>query len=55
MCFLIQRVFNLLNLTQIINYKILDSVHTGFFIRNQNFITQQNKSSVVRVWSKSLK
>ena len=55
MCFLIQRIFNFLNLTQIINSKLLDSIDTGFFIRNQNFITQQNKSAVVRIWLKSNK
>ena len=55
MCFLIQRVFNFLNLTQILNSKLLDSIDSGFFIRNQNFITQQNKSAVVRIWLKSNK
>jgi len=53
MCFMIQRIFSFLNYSQIINMNILSKADTGFFIRNQNFTTQQNTSGTVRVWAKS--
>lgn len=53
MYFNIQRIFNYLNFSQIKELRTLDSVESGFFIRNQNFITQQNTPQVVRVWSKN--
>lgn len=43
--FFIQRVFNYLNFTQIINFKILNTNQSAFFLRNQNFITQQYTST----------
>jgi hypothetical protein len=49
MCFMIQRIFNFLNYSQIVNSKVLSAADSGFFIRNQNFITQQNTTAVVRV------
>jgi hypothetical protein len=49
MCFMIHRVFNFLNYSQIININILNSIDMGFFIRNQNFMTQQQMSGGVRV------
>ena len=52
MCFMIQRIFAFLNFSQIINMNILTKADTGFFIRNQNFVTQQNTAGAVRVWSK---
>jgi hypothetical protein len=55
MCFMIQRIFNFLNYSQIVNSKVLSAADSGFFIRNQNFITQQNTTAVVRVWSKTKK
>ena len=55
MCFLIHRIFNFLNFSQINNIRTLNSLDMGFFIRNQNYIRQQNISSVVRVWSKLIK
>jgi hypothetical protein len=55
MCFMIHRVFNFLNYSQIININILNSIDMGFFIRNQNFMTQQQMSGGVRVWSKEKK
>ena len=42
MCFFIHRVFIFLNYSQIINFKLLNSMSSSFIIRNQNFINQQN-------------
>ena len=53
MCFMIQRIFAFLNFSQIINMNLLSKADTGFFIRNQNFTSQQNTSGAVRVWIKS--
>lgn len=53
MCFMIHRIFNFLNYSQIINLKLLNNLDTNFFIRTQNFITQQNTAGVVKVWIKS--
>ena len=52
-CFLIQRVFNYLNYSQIINYRLLHSNTSGFIIRNQNFTTQQSMFSSIKQWSKT--
>jgi len=53
MCFMIQRIFVFLNYSQIINIDLLKKADTGFFIRNQNFINQQNTSATTRVWIKN--
>ena len=53
MCFMIQRIFTFLNYSQIVNAGVLSRSDTGFFIRNQNFVSQQNTSGSVRVWAKS--
>ena len=53
MCFMIQRIFSFLNFSQSINMNLLSAADTGFFIRNQNFITQQNTPGVTRVWAKT--
>jgi len=55
MYFLIQRIFNYLNYSQIKEAKTLDSMQSSFFIRSQNFISQQNMPQVVRVWNKKKK
>ena len=52
MCFLIQRVFNYLNYSQIVNYKILNTNMSSFIIRNQNFTIQQMTFSTINQWSK---
>jgi hypothetical protein len=49
LCFMIHRVFNILNFSQIQDINTLDSINTGFYIRNQNYITQQSVPSVVRL------
>jgi 3-methyladenine DNA glycosylase Mpg len=53
LCFSIKRVFSFLSLSQLKNYKLLNEVNTSFFIRNQNFIKQQNTSAGTRVWIKN--
>jgi hypothetical protein len=53
MCFIIHRVFNFLNYSQIVNLDILSSIDTNFFIKQQNFLRQQNTAGVVKVWGKS--
>lgn len=47
--FLIKRVFSFLTFSQIKNFDILRSTNSIFFIRNQNFIKQQNTSAGARV------
>ena len=53
MCFMVQRIFAYLNYSQIINMNLLSKADTGFFIRNQNFVSQQGTSATARVWAKS--
>lgn len=55
LCFMIQRVFNFLNYSQIYDINTLDNVNSSFYIRNQNYITQQSVPSVTRLWVKTKK
>lgn len=55
MCFMIQRIFAFLNYSQILHIDLLEKADTGFFIRQQNFSTQQNTSATVRSWIKPKK
>ena len=55
MCFMIQRIFAFLNYSQILNMSLLEKADTGFFIRQQNFTTQQNMSAAIRSWIKPKK
>lgn len=50
--FLIQRVFNYINFSQIVDLNSLKSVESSFFIRNQNYTLQQSTPQVVRIWAK---
>jgi hypothetical protein len=50
--FLIKRFFLFLNFSQITDLNLLNEVNSYFFIRNQNFLKQQNTSAGVRVWVK---
>lgn len=50
--FLIQRIFNFLNFSQIIEHNSLSKIESSFFIRTQNYTMQQSTPQVVRVWSK---
>ena len=52
LCFLIKRVFSFLNFSQLNNTNLLNEVNSFFFIRNQNFLKQQNASAGTRVWIK---
>lgn len=52
MCFLIKRIFNFLNFSQLMNYDMLNKVNATYFIRNQNFLKQQSTSTGTRVWLK---
>jgi len=52
LCFLIKRIFVFLNLSQLKNINFLNEINSTFFIRNQNFIKQQNTSTGTRVWIK---
>jgi hypothetical protein len=49
LCFLIKRVFAFLTFSQLKNFNFLNQINTSFFIRNQNFIKQQNTSTGARV------
>ena len=51
--FLIQKVFNLLNYSQIVDVNTLSGIESSFFIRHQNFMNQQNMSQSLRVWKKT--
>jgi len=51
--FFIQRVFNYLNFTQIISYKILNNNYSTFIIRNQNFSLQQLTYGYVNQYNKN--
>ena len=52
LCFLIKRVFSFLTVSQLKNFDILHEINSVFFIRNQNFMRQQNTSTGARVWLK---
>lgn len=55
MTFIVQRIFAFLNFSQIIDMSLLSNADSGFFIRSQNFMTQQNSTAGVRSWIKSKK
>lgn len=52
LCFLIHRIFNFLNFSQIKSAKLLNKLNSSFFIRNQNFISQSNAPMIVKTWSR---
>lgn len=52
MYFIIQRVFNFLNFSQIKDVRTLENLQSTFFIKSQNFINQQNTPQVLRIWNK---
>lgn len=53
LCFLIKRIFNFLTFNQIKTFNFLTNVNSYLFIRNQNYIKQQNISTGVRIWLKN--
>lgn len=52
LCFLIHRIFNFLNFSQIKSAKLLNKLNSSFFIRNQNFMSQSNAPMIVKTWSR---
>lgn len=52
LCFLIRKIFVTLNYSQLKNLNLLNEMNSIFFIRNQNFLRQQNTSAGTRVWIK---
>lgn len=50
--FLIQRIFNFINFSQINDADSLKSIESTFFIRSQNYTLQQSTPQAVRVWTK---
>ena len=53
--FLLKKIMVYLSYSQIKNIHILSNFNTVFFIRNQNFLAQQNTASGTRVWIKKKK
>lgn len=49
LCFIIHRVFNFMNFSQVNSYNLLKSSDSNFFIRNQNYTTQQNTPTSTRI------
>ena len=47
--FLIQRIFNFINFSQINDADSLKSIESTFFIRNQNYTLQQSTPQAVRI------
>lgn len=50
--FLIKKIFNVLNLNQLVNTAFFTKVNSLFFIRTQDFIKQQSTTNGSRVWLK---
>jgi hypothetical protein len=50
--FLIKQTFTVLNFSQFKNFKLKSKTSSLFFLRNQNFLKQQNALSGTRVWVK---
>jgi hypothetical protein len=55
LCFLVHRVFNFLNYSQIKNLKSLLKLSSSFFIRNQDFVNQSNTAAAVLLWARKMK
>lgn len=49
LCFLIQRIFNFINFSQINDLSLLNEINAGFFIRQQSFIRQQDTQGIVKI------
>ena len=52
MSFLIKRIFNLLNFSQLRDQNFLQQARATYFIRNQDYLKQQATSAGTRVWFK---
>lgn len=53
LCFLIQRIFNFINYNYITVSNTLGNIDSSFFIRLQDYLTQNNTPQNTRVWSRS--
>lgn len=51
-CFLLKRFYVKLLFAQIVESKSLENINSSFFIKNQNFLYQQNVHQSTRTWSK---
>ena len=54
LCFIIRKIFLFLVINEFFTMIVKKTVNINFFIRNQNFINQQNTNTGVRVWSKRM-
>ena len=52
MSFLVKRVFNVLNASQLMSYGFLKQSRSTYFIRTQDYLKQQSTSAGTRVWIK---
>lgn len=50
--FIIHKIFNFLNFSQIIDINFISKIDTSFFIKNQDYIRQTNTTTVTRSWLK---
>lgn len=50
--FLIKKIFNVLNFSQLNNSNFLNNQKSGYFIRTQDYLKQQSTSTGTRVWIK---
>lgn len=50
--FLIKRIFNLLNVSQILTKNFFSRTNSTYFIRSQDYLKQQSTSAGTRVWLK---
>ena len=53
LCFLIKRIFNFLNQTQLLTQHLLTYTRSTYFISSQDYLKQQSMSTGMRVWAKS--
>lgn len=52
LCFMIHRIFNFLNYSQLKTVKVLSFINSSFFIRLQDPILQANAPSVTKSWAR---
>jgi len=52
MSFLVKRIFNLMNYSQLLNYPFLEQMRATYFIRSQDYLKQQLSSAGTRIWQK---
>lgn len=52
MSFLVKRIFNIMNASQILNSDFIHQARATYFIRSQDYIKQQSMSAGTRVWLK---